>query len=234
MYTLISGRHSVDYRVERRDLKAMRISVSPDQSVKVVAPQRVTIEKIEEKVSKKFSWILKNIEYFKSLPPKELPREYVSGETYIYMGRQYRLKVLEGNNVGVKLKGKFFYLTVKDPESFKEKQRLMVEWYNEKALDRYRVVLDGIFESLKKYELQAPSLRVRKMKSRWGSYSSKTNMISINSELIKAPIQCIEYLIMHEVCHIRHFKHDRKFYGFLTKVMPDWKIRKKRLERVVI
>jgi len=234
IHTLTYGEKAIDYTVERKDRKAVRISIYPDQSIKVVAPKKIPLDKIIEGVNRRARWVFKNIEYFKSLPPKEPPRQYVSGETYMYLGGQYRLNVFQGQNIGVELKGKFLTLTATDKNNLVDKKTLLLRWYKSKAADKYIEILDNTLEFIKKYEIKKPRLKVRKLKSRWGSCSTKTNTIMLNLGLIKAPLHCIEYVVMHEVCHLKHPSHSKKFYDFLTKVMPDWKNRKKRLERVVI
>jgi len=233
-YSITHGVNTINFSLERKERKAIKISVSPDLSVKVLAPEEVSIDKIKEKVKKRTLWIKRNIEYFRKLPPKMPKREYVSGETFIYLGKQYRLKVLTGKKPSLKLKNGFLFLKTANKDNFKEKENLVLGWYRDKAHIKYLNLLDKHLGTLNKHGIDKPQLKVKLLKSRWGSCSTKTNTITLNAELIKAPSHCIDYVVMHELCHLKYATHDKRFYSFLTKVMPDWKKRKERLEKVVI
>lgn len=228
------GKTKIEFDLFFKERKSLRISVTPELSVFVVAPIEKPIEDIIAKVRKRAAWIIKQQNYFKQFKPLTKPKEYFSGETHLYLGRHYRLKIHESNLKEVKLKGKFFEVFVPDKSVSAQIKDLMLQWYRNHATIKYNLIIDKMIDRLKKYGIPKPDMTVRKMKSRWGSCQADKNRISLNIELIKAPLHCIEYVILHELVHLKHPFHDKKFYNFLALMMPDWELRKKRLEMVKI
>jgi len=155
-------------------------------------------------------------------------REYVSGETHYYLGRQYRLRIRKGKEKLVKLKGKFFFQT-HEPEDRERIKLMMMQWYADhaKALLDQRVLM--YMKKILGTEFETQEIQYRFLKRRWGSYSSK-GMISFNIELVKTHIDCIDYVIIHELCHLVHPNHDKGFYRLMEAIIPDWRNRKERLE----
>jgi predicted metal-dependent hydrolase len=228
------GQKTIRFSLEQKPRKALRISVMPDMSVGVSAPHTFSIEKVLRKVQRRASWIVRQINYFKSYMPKEPPRQFISGETHYYYGRQYRLKVMLAKKQDVKLKGKYIFVYSLRTDSRPRTKRLVYEWYRARAQQMFAVITERCHERLEKYGIKLPAIDVKSMKSRWGSCVHTKGRIGLNTELIKAPSHCIEYVIMHEMCHLKYPNHTRQFYNFLSLVMPDWEKRKARLERVVI
>jgi len=233
-HTISYGRNKIKFSLEQSERKTLKISVSPDLSVVVAAPQQVPLKTILDRVQKRAGWIINKIEYFKDFQPLRPPKQYVSGETHRYLGRQYRLKVIENGKYEVKMKGGYLFLYAKSKNNTTRNKALLYEWYRARAIDRFEVVVRFVLKRLQKYGVNSPTLKIKAMKARWGSCSAKRETVTLNTELIKAPSHCIEYVIMHELCHMKYPNHNRHFYDFLALVMPDWIERKKRLERVVI
>jgi predicted metal-dependent hydrolase len=153
----------------------------------------------------------------------------VGGETHLYMGRQYRLKIQAGDVNRVKLAGGFFRVTVAGPPAPEQVKRLLSHWYAQKAGERFTEMLDRCLANFKRMAIPAPKLSIRRMKTRWGSLSPK-GTLTLNVALIRAPRECIEYVITHELCHMKHPRHDAAFYRLLERHMPDWERRKHKLE----
>lgn len=211
----------------------MSITVFPDLSVRVIAPAHISSQKIQEKLEKRKSWIVKQQRFFSDLMPCPSPRKYISGETYQYMGKHYRLRVRETDKGKEKvvLKHGFIYVFLPNTKDTKTVKRLLNHWYFEHAEKKFSERLFKQFEKFKKYHLEPPILRIRAMKTRWGSCSTKGN-ITLNLRLIQAPSHCMDYVIVHELCHLIEHNHSPKYYKLLDRMMPDWKERKKRLERI--
>ncbi|MCC5916509.1 MAG: M48 family metallopeptidase [Cryomorphaceae bacterium] len=223
------GSKVIDYRLEFSDRKTLGITVTPNMEVLVKAPLSSGMEKIQEKLRKKAPWILKQQQYFSAFHPKTTERKYVSGETHLYMGRQYRLKIIEDSKAGVKLKGQ--WIEVHTPNADQTK-KLVIGWYVSRAKQKFPALSEPIIERFKKYNVAPSGLHIREMATRWGSCTSKGKII-LNPELIKAPRGCIEYVITHELCHLIHHEHNRKFYELQSREMPDWEKWKGKLERLL-
>lgn len=227
------GKKRIEFDLIHSNRKTLGITVKPDSSVYVRSPQNKSINDVLSKVKHKAPWILKQIDRFDAIRPVIYEKEYVSGESFYYLGRQYRLKVLKvhGEN-SVKMAGGFIQVKTENKES--DKVRLLLEkWYLDHAGKYFDKKVRIVLGILEKYGIPIPKVKIRTMKTRWGSCSKKGN-ISLNTHLIKAPSHCIEYVIMHEFCHLKYFNHGKKYYSLLRRVMPDWESRKKRLESVIV
>ncbi len=223
------GSRKIDFQVEYSARKTLGITVTPDMDVLVKAPVDSSIEKIKEKLLKKAPWIIKQQSFFLSFQPKTPPRKYIGGETHLYLGRQYLLKVESGKKDSVKLKGKFIEVQTSDKSKVKG---LVKEWYLIHAKSKLKEIAEPLIEKFKRHKVEPDSIIFRNMPTRWGSCTPKGKII-LNPELIKAPRGCIEYVIIHELCHLIYHDHTRKFIELQTKEMPDWEKWKMKLENLL-
>jgi len=223
------GDKIISFDLIYQDRKTLGIKVNPDRSVQVRAPLNTSNEKIIETVKKRAAWILKQQSFFLAFEPLTPPRKYVNGETHLYLGRQYRLKIIKADKNRVKLYGKYFYVLTPhyEPEHVQE---LLEEWYKKHAINKLNEYSQYWLEIFKKKNTVPTKIEIKKMTKRWGSCSPKGNIL-LNSELIKAPKGCIDYVIIHELCHLVHPNHNQAFFNLLSSYMPDWQIWKDRLER---
>jgi len=223
------GSKQIDFHLEYSNRKSLGITVMPDLSVSVKAPVDTTIEKIIEKLKKKAPWIIKQQSFFLSFHPITPARKYIGGETHLYLGRQYRLKILKDNIESVKMKGKFIIVTTEDSTRVKQ---LLQNWYLLNAKKKFNIIGQPLIVKFKKYKVEPSSIVLREMPTRWGSCTPKGKII-LNPELIKAPKGCIEYVIIHELCHLVYHDHTQKFIDLQTKEMPDWEKWKSKLEKLL-
>jgi len=223
------GSKKIDFLVEYSARKTLGITVTPDLHVLVKAPLDSSIEKIKGKLTKKAPWIIKQQSYFLAFHPKTPARRYIGGETHLYLGRQYLLKIESGKKDSVKLRGKFLNVQTSDKSKVKE---LVKEWYLAHAKLKFNEIALPLIEKFKKYKVEPDSVVFREMPTRWGSCTPKGKII-LNPELIKAPKGCIEYVIIHELCHLIYHDHTRKFIDLQTKEMPDWEKWKSKLENLL-
>ena len=223
------GSRSIDFRLEYSNRKSLGITVTPEMEVLVKAPKGTTIEKVNEKIRKKAPWIIKQQSFFLAFQPKTPQRKYISGETHLYLGRQYRLQIQIGKVESVKLKGKFIDVTASEKSRAKE---LLNNWYLQHARKNFHVIAAPLIVKFKKYKVEPSSIVLREMPTRWGSCTPKGKII-LNPELIKAPKGCIEYVIIHELCHLIHLDHTQKFLDLQIKEMKDWEKWKMKLEKLL-
>lgn len=196
----------------------------------VNSPENTSTELIKKKVKKKAAWIIKQKSYFLSFHPRIKERKYVSGETHLYMGRQYRLKLTESKKSEVKYKGRF--IEVYTPKKDKAKE-LVLEWYKVRAKDKLAEIAEPLIQKFKKYNVEPKGLYIQNMSKRWGGSCTPKGKIILNPELMKAPKACIEYVIIHELCHLIYHDHTQKFIDLQTKEMPDWRRWKDKLENLL-
>ncbi len=221
------GEIVINYSVTYSDRKTLGIVVNSDKTVLVKAPEGAAIELIRERINKRAGWIVKQWQYFDSFGTPTPPRRYIGGESHYYLGRQYLLRVEEGKPNSVKYKGRYFEVVCNPKSKAKD---LMKGWYRERAKVKFAEVAEPIITRFARYGVEPTSIYIQEMENRWGSCTQAGKVI-LNTELIKMPKPCIEYVITHELAHLVHRNHTKSFYELLEAEMPDWKRWKDRLER---
>lgn len=218
----------IPYEVQFARRKTLSISVHPDLSVNVRAPQGIDLETIQNFVRKRGAWINRSWRDFEQYLPKQPTRRYVSGETHRYLGRQYRLKAEKGEKDSVQCIGGYLRVTTKcDPGPDKVKT-LLDDWYRSHAKVIFHERLMACYQKVVKEGILLPRLQIRKMAKRWGSFSS-AGRITLNLLLITAPKECIDYVILHELCHFKIKHHCSRFWKLMDRLMPDYEDRRKKL-----
>ena len=228
-HTLRYGRSSVLYTLQYVDRDTLAITVRPDKSVIVKAPTGTGLDVIRDKLAKRGRWVLKQINYFDKFHPIQPPRQYVSGETHCYLGRKYRLRIRRCGGEEVKLSGKFFLVNTMFPKDHGHVKLLMLDWYATHAKAFLDLRIQKHSRELMEWRSKTINIKYGLMKTRWGACLGDST-VKINIELIKTPLPCIDYVIVHELCHLIHPNHDKQFYKLLAKSMPDWQDRKHQLE----
>jgi hypothetical protein len=223
------GSRTIDFCLEYSDRKSLGITVTPEMEVLVKAPTGTSIEKVKEKIIKKAPWIIKQQSFFLSFQPKTSKRKFISGETHLYFGRQYRLQISIGTEESVKLKGKFIEVTASEKSRAKD---LLNDWYLKHARAKFHAIATPLIDKFKKHKVEPSSIVLRDMPTRWGSCTPKGKII-LNPELIKASKGCIEYVIIHELCHLVYHDHTQRFLDLQSKEMKDWDKWKMKLEKLL-
>lgn len=215
--------------LSRTSRRTLAISVHPDGSLELVAPLDATEQEVSAKVAKRQRWILTQRRNFQVMNINRPVARYVTGATHRYLGRQYRLKVAQGNEPGVLLKGAFFHVTTCG-EDTEEVKALLGKWFRKRAGEQFARRVESWTPWCAKHKLPPPAMRLLKMPKRWGS-AGTDGRIALNPELVHMPSRCIDYVVIHEICHLRHPNHGPQFQRLLTSLMPDWRSVKERLER---
>ncbi len=225
------GSKNIKYSLSFVERKSLGIKVLPSGIVNVFAPQGSSVSDINEKLKSKSGWILKQQAFFDKYNPGSPKRKFINGETHLYLGRQYKLKINKGKIDVVKIYRGIMIITAKNstPQYL---ENVLNEWYRSKALLHFNELLDVSMEKFKKYKIQKPVLTIRQMQKRWGS-CTKAGKIILNTELIKAPKASIEYVTIHELCHLVHHNHTKEFYTLQNKLSPQWEKWKEKLEELL-
>lgn len=219
------GRQRIHYALTFSPRKQLKITVHPDGQVVVDAPQGRSEDEVARVLKRRARWIIRQRVRFEKYQPLPTPRQYISGETHRYLGKQYRLRVRTGAVESVKLSGGFLEVTASGVQRV---QSLVEGWYRDRARDVFQRRMEVCHERVKRYGIPMPVLKIRKMRTRWGSCRSR-GAITLNTELVRLPAPCIDYLIVHELCHLRVHNHGPEFYRLLAKCLPDWQSRRERL-----
>jgi len=229
-YLLRYGVLEIPFQIDFANRKRLTIHVHPEMRLEVLAPRGRSLEDVLARVESRAGWIAKQWRYFDRYQPTQPERQFQSGETHRYLGRQYRLKVFHGPEDTAKLVGKFLRVTQADTGDRGTTESLVDRWYRDHASETFDRRTNICLEHCKSLKLQAtPKVSIRKMSRRWGS-CTKAGNITLNLELIRAPVHCIDYVIIHELCHLKIHDHSPRFYRTLARLLPDWELRKERLE----
>lgn len=235
MESIKYGDRVINFKLVRKNVKNINLTVKPNLEVTVSANKQVPLDYIKNFVSSKGKWIEKHLNYYeKTQEISQGKKEYVKGESFTYLGKQYRLKVFQSDQEGVKYLRGYIHLYVKDTDDLQRKERLMEDWYMERSRFVFMDSLVRMHDLVKAYKIDFPQLKVRKMKSRWGTCHINKNYITLNSVLIKSPRDCIDYVALHELIHFKVKGHGKDFYRLLNILMPDWRTKKKILDDVLI
>jgi predicted metal-dependent hydrolase len=227
------GRTRIGYAIRRSARRGtVSIAVDPEQGVLVTAPDALSIERLNHVVHGKARWIVERLRDRAVLErPRE--REFVSGETFRYLGRSYRLRVVaRASGEGVALRGG--WLTVAISPAFASTARarrvrqFLASWYRQHAGERLPAFVD---RWAKRLHVQPASVLVREAPKRWGSCDVRGNL-RLNWRVVQAPARLIEYVVAHELMHIRHQRHTGAFWAALGRTMPDYEERRADLRRI--
>lgn len=218
--------------------RTIGISIHPDLTIKIRAPKSISTDKINEIIKLKEKWILKKIQYFKTKQLREkYIKKYISGEIFYYLGKKYLLHIFKSDENYVKITDDEIFLHIKNEVNAK---KILINWFQSQAVKIFseRLLLNyQIFSKVYSYDL--PELKIRKMKARWGSLKTirnswkilkKSTIMTLNTNLIHTDIKAIDYVIMHELCHLKHNNHGKDFYKLQSYFTPEYKMIKKSLQ----
>ncbi|MHB1191944.1 MAG: M48 family metallopeptidase [Longimicrobiales bacterium] len=225
---------SLPFELRRSQRRTLGISVHPDGSVVVTAPHDAEMGRIAGVVHGKRSWIRRQLREVAELPPPPIAREWVSGETHRYLGRQYRLKVSDGEQRRVRLIGRFFRVDVPGGANAEVVRRLMERWYLDHAKSTFQRRMDRLVETVPALRLtSSPPLIIRKLTHRWGSCSAEGRIL-MNVDGVRLSVALIDYLLVHELCHLREPHHGRRFWRLLDRCMPGWERWRDQLDQAEV
>lgn len=223
----------IPYLLTRKPVKNVNLRIKPEGEVLVSANNSVPTDFIDAFIEKKQRYIFSVLSRYEGKKKlfQAVPKRYVSGESYDLLGKSLRLKVEANKEENVYTDGVYIFLKVKDKDDFRHKEIMMSKWLKQYQTTVFEELLQKKYLLFEKYGVTYPTLKIRNMTSRWGSCQPKKGIITLNSKLIEAPRNCIEYVILHELVHFIHPNHSRQFWDFVAMMMPDWKERKEELEK---
>jgi hypothetical protein len=221
-------RFTATRRHRTSDVNRVLIKVHPDCRIVANAPKSASNKDVADALKKRGRWIYQQVRDFRKHSEYALPRQYISGESHFYLGKRYVLKVnTDSADSSVKLLRGKLEVNIKSRQKSSVKA-LLNDWYKIKAKEIFHQRLKLLVNQAL-WVKEKPNIRVLTMKTQWGSCSPK-GLITLNPHLVKAPRNCIDYVILHELCHIAEHNHSGRFYRLLVQVMPDWEKVKDKLD----
>ncbi len=211
---ILDGIEILIEKTERR--KTVSIFIERDGSVRVLAPASATEEKIENAIKAKEYQIFKKLAKWKELNQGKINREFVNGQSFLYLGRNYRLSILENQSIPLKISSGNFQL---DKKYLSKADKVFKEFYKDKAEQKIKERLKLIGE---KFQLKPTSLKVLELQNRWASWTPK-NGLNFHWKCAMAPVQVIDYIITHEMVHLKYPNHSTEFWNELDKKMPNYR-----------
>ena len=222
----------IEVEVIKKKIKNMRLSVSaPHGKVRISAPKNLSEDTIRQFVTSKILWVHKQIERFENRP-QQAELKYVSGEGHYLWGQKYPLTVIYSNCVSrAELTEEELILTVKEKSTVSQREKVLNQWYREQLKE---VIPKLFIKWEREIGVKASEFRIKNMKTRWGTCNPKAKRIWLNLQLIKRPPHCLEYVVVHELCHLLERNHNSVFKGYLKKYLPNWTETRKELNSPAI
>lgn len=216
------------YEVHRKKVKNINLRIRPNMEIYISAPMNLHSDYIENFIRSKEKWIKQVLKKIEEVKQNQLPYQYLSGEKHKYLGKEYKLEVKQGNSNRVSIKEGKIILTVISNifENSDEKKKVMEKWYFENA---QKVFVNTIQKWLEILDESIEKLSIKPMKSRWGSCNYVKRYINLNTELIKRTQFEIEYVVLHELTHLKYPNHGKGFYRYIENYMPNYKMAEKML-----
>lgn len=228
MERLELGNITID--VELKDIKNIHLSVYPPNGrVKIAAPERMDLDTIRVFAINKLKWIKKQQAIFNN-QARETPREYLSKESHYFKGKRYLLEVVEhAHPPKVELNHSTIKLYIKPNSTVEKRKEVLENWHREQMKE---MIVPLVSKWEKKIGVKASAFGIRKMRTKWGSCNTETKRIWLNLELAKKPVECLEYIIVHELVHLLERSHNEVFVNYMNQFMPKWRFYREELNKL--
>ena len=226
MKTFIIKGRTLSCEIVRMQRRTVAIQIHPDKRIELKVPLLYNIDEVEPFLVKHHRWIFNRLD----APEKKSrePKKFVDGEMHYFLGNQYPLRIIISPENTVEFRDDTIIVYAKYNVS--DLIAVLLErWYYQQAHQVFQEISIPLMKQMEKYNVLPKSFTIKKMKTRWGSCSSKGS-INLNLDLIKLPEGCIKAVILHELCHLVHMNHSKEFYALMTAEMPDWKVWDKQLK----
>ncbi|UOQ97153.1 M48 family metallopeptidase [Hymenobacter sp. 5317J-9] len=221
--TLLYRNQALHYTLVFRSRRTIGFAVRPDGSVHISAPAGTSPEWVAQQVLRKADWILKHQEAFASRPAPAPGRRYEAGSLHYYQGQPYTLRFAEAPRPSVVLTSDELVISSPAPLTPAQAEALLHAWYARQAGPLFAESLLRVWPRFAGFNLTRPTLSVRQMRTRWGSCTPRTARIRLSPELVRARPECLDYVLLHECCHLLVGDHSQAFYDLQTRLLPDWK-----------
>ena len=220
--TIAYRNQSLSYTLVFRARRSIGFAVRPDGSVHISAPAGTSAEWVAQQVLKKADWILRHQAEFASRPAPVPARRYEAGSPHHYQGRPYALRFAEASRPAVAVAEADLILSAPQALTAGQAEALLQAWYARQAGPLFAASFERVWPRFAEFNLARPVLFVRNMRTRWGSCTPRSGRIRLSPELVRARPECLDYVLLHECCHLLVGDHSKAFYDLQTRLMPDW------------
>lgn len=222
----------IEIEVIKKKIKNLHLSVLPPEGhVRITAPLTANDEAIRLFAVTKIGWVKRQIEKFIG-QPRQTEREYVSGESHYVWGRRYKLEIRHTKTANdVQIKANKLILTVRETSTQQQRENVMTEWYRAQLKSK----IPELFEKWEaRIGVKANEVGVKNMRTKWGTCNTKDKRVWINLQLAKKPVECLEYVVVHELVHLLEKNHTPVFVEYMDKYLPDWRVTKEELNSFIM
>ena len=210
------------YTLVFRSRRSVGFAVRPDGSVHISAPAGTSPEWVAQQVLKKADWILKHQRAFANRPAPAPVRRFEPDSPHYYQGQPYRLRFAAAARPAVALVEDELVISAPQPLGAAQAEALLHAWYARQAGPLFAAALTRVWPRFAEFNLTKPTLSVRQMRTRWGSCTPRSARIRLSPELVRARPECLDYVLLHECCHLLVGDHSPAFYDLQTRLLPDW------------
>lgn len=229
----LENNNTLEFALTRKRMRNIIMRIKPDGSIAVSAPKQTPLEEITRFILSKLDWI--NTTRSKLATSinelRYLPAKIIDGQALILFGNVYYLQIIDSEIQGVFLQGDKVCIHSRQIEDTKLLEDILSSWIAKYTRSTFEQLLNMVYPKLQSWQIPKPKLLIRRLKSSWGLCRLREQSITLNSALIHTPLSCIEYVLLHELTHLKHFNHSKDFYALLAQVCPDWKIQKSLLRK---
>jgi predicted metal-dependent hydrolase len=220
----------IEFRVIYSRRRTLAISILPDSTVIVRVPFLTSLRTINRIVQEKSGWIVKHRDSYIGKNQSKFNVQYITGESHLYRGNKSVLKIEKSNKPYIRFYDSTIELGLEKTNDAGAVKMLLYKGYKQEALILFPEIFRNILEKYETQMFKPVGLIIRTMKRRWGSCSNK-GVITLSTELIKLPDIYIEYVVIHELCHLKHHNHGAGYYKLLSELFPEWKSIRKDLRK---
>ena len=218
------------YTLERKSVKNINLRILRDGSIHASANVRVSAERVDAFVLSKESYIRQAQSRFAGQAERAPEaRSYDTGERFWILGKPFVIRTEQGSRVSAVQQDEVLLLKVPDPTSLEQRRKAFDSFWNEQCRQLYERLMAEAYPPFAAKGISRPSLKIRDMKTRWGTCHTQKKVITLNRRLLAAPLPCIWYVVLHEYCHLIQPDHSKRFYALLEQLLPNWKQLRKEL-----
>lgn len=222
---------TIAYEWLQKPVRNLNLRIRSDGTVTVSSPEAVELKEVEDFLRRRKVFLLNALK--KSVAARKGSmhgKQFVNGESFTLLGKALRLKLVQDVRPHVTSDGVYLYVYSPDVSDSIINGGLIEKYMEQKREQVYHEILENLYPSFRNYGISMPELHIEPMPKRWGSCSASRGIIRLHNQLVEMPRPCVEYVVMHELCHLVYPDHSKEFYTLLTVKMPDWKQRQKMLD----